>query len=286
MIFLDMEQDKTSIYDLEFLEIMLINACNLSCQGCTTFSDVRHSGYVSWSQGRSWLEPWTKRMNILGVGVMGGEPLMNPDLRSWLVGIRKLLPAAQIRFVTNATLLERNWWVLDLLEDLGNAVFKISAHTTVDAEIQRVFDSRAWSPVTEFGIERWASPRGLRFQIARPTKFFKTFRGSYHDMMPHHSDAAAAFDLCVQKRCPLLVNGRIWKCGTLALTPGMLERHQWPNLDLWQPYIDPGLDSDCTDQELMQFLQNFGKPHARCRQCPTRQDLDSILDHTKTVTFK
>ena len=281
-----MEQDKTSTYDLEFLEIMMINACNLACEGCTTFSDLRHSGYVSWQQGRAWLEPWTQRMTIHGIGIMGGEPLMNPDLRAWLLGIRQLLPATQIRFVTNGTLLDRNWWVLDLLEDLGNAVFKISAHTDVGSQVQRVFDSRAWTPVTEFGIERWASPRGLRFQIARPTRFFKTFRGSYHDMMPHDNDPAAAFELCVQKRCPLLKDGRIWKCGTLALTPSMLERHHHANLDSWQPYLDPGLHPDCSDQDLALFLQNFGRPHARCRQCPSSRDLASIIDHASTVTWK
>jgi hypothetical protein len=105
-------------------------------------------------------------------------------------------------------------------------------------------------------------------------------------MKPHDNEPDRAFRLCVQKKCPLLYNGKIWKCGTLALTPDMLERMGQPNLDLWKPYIQPGLHPDCDSQELADFVQNFGQPHAACRQCPTADDVHSILDHATTVTFK
>lgn len=283
---LDTSTDRPSI---EFLEIMVIRGCNLSCQGCTTFSDLRHAGYVTWQTGKSWIEPWIYRLDIQAVGTMGGEPLMNPEISQWLMGIRQMLPRAQIRFVTNGLLLDRHWHIVDLLEDLGNCVLKISYHiqgTALDSVIDKIQASRNWKPVTEFGIDRWTSPSGFRFQIARPTKFFKTFRGSYTNMRPHDNSPSDAFAMCVQKKCPLLYNGRIWKCGTLALTPDMLDRMNNPNLDLWAPYIQSGLTADCDPLELKKFISNFGQPHGVCRQCPTDKDLDSILDHSATVVFK
>lgn len=274
---------------LEFLEIMLIRTCNLSCEGCTTFSDLKYQGYTTWQQGREWLEPWAKRIDLEGVGVMGGEPLINPEIRDWLIGLRQLLPGAQIRFVTNGLLLDRHWDIVDLLHRLGNSTLKISQHVDtpeLTAVIQRIQNSYNWQPVQEYGIDRWLTTNQFRFQIAEPKTFLKTFRNDYANMAPHDNNPAQAFEMCVQKRCPLLYNGRLYKCGTVGLTPDLLDRYNRPNWAQWQPYLVPGLEPDCSDQDLAQFVQNFGRPHSVCRQCPSSNDLGSFVDHTKTVVFK
>jgi hypothetical protein len=274
---------------LEFLEIMAIRGCNLSCQGCTTFSDLRHAGYATWETGKQWIEPWISRLDIQAIGLMGGEPLMNPELSAWLIGLRKLLPKSQIRFVTNGLLLEKHWDILNLLDDLGNCVFKISYHVAdpkLDAIISKILADRVWEPITEFGINRWISSTGLRFQISKPAQFLKTFRGNYENMLPHNNLPARAFDICVQKKCPLLYQGKIWKCGTLALTPELLDRMGRPNYDQWIPFLDPGLASDCNGHDLDNFVKNFGYPNNFCRQCPSQLNTDSLIDHLTTVKFK
>lgn len=278
------------MFTLPFLEVMVIRGCNLSCQGCTTFSDLPHAGYFTWDQGRKELEPWIDRINLPAIGIMGGEPLMNPYLDTWLLGIRKLLPNSQIRFTTNGILLEKNWHIFELMRDMENTVFKISAHVhdpKLTKTIEHIMSSYSWEPVKEFGIDRWKEKnKNFRFQVARPTRFFKTFLNDYANMSPHNNDPAQAFEICVQKKCPLLHNGRLYKCGTIALTPNVAERHGWPNKNLWTELLDNGLGYDCEDQELEKFINNFGKPHILCRQCPSNNDLASILDHTVTVSFK
>jgi hypothetical protein len=52
---------------LPFLETMITQVCNLSCHGCTNFSDLTHSGYVSWNQGKQWVESWIEHIDILAV---------------------------------------------------------------------------------------------------------------------------------------------------------------------------------------------------------------------------
>ena len=274
---------------IPFLEMMTTNVCNLSCQGCTTFSDLDHRGYKTWTQAREELAPWTRRADIQAFGFMGGEPLINPDIQNWLLGVRDLLPNAQIRFITNGVLLEKHWYIVDLLSSLGNTVLKISYHVhdnRIDSAIDRIFDSYQWQAIKEHDIDRWVNSAGMRFQISKPTSFLKTFQGDYTNMMPHDNVPKDAFDICVQKRCPLLHQGKLYKCGTAGLTQGILQRHGNPNLDLWQPYLDHGLSVDCDDSELENFVKNFGKPHAICRQCPSAADVTSLIDHTKTVKFK
>jgi sulfatase maturation enzyme AslB (radical SAM superfamily) len=251
---------------------------------------MRHAGYVTWKQGRSEIEPWINRVNLPAIGIMGGEPLMNPDLESWLTGIRKLLPHSQIRFVTNGLLLSKNWHIFELLRDIGNSVFKISAHVDtpeLDSVINRIMNTCDWEPVTEYGIERWKdADRDFRFQIARPTRFIKTFQNDYSDMAPHNNLPADSFKICVQQRCPLLWKGRLFKCGTLALTPDMIEQQGSPNQDQWKDMIDTGLGPDCTDNDLEKFINNFGHPHRLCAQCPSINDVSSLVDHRSTVFFK
>ena len=275
---------------LPFLELMVIRGCNLSCQGCTTFSDLRHAGYVTWQQGLKELEPWLTRLQLPAIGIMGGEPLMNPDIVQWLKGIRKILPNTQIRFVTNGLLLEKNWHVFDLLRDMENTVFKISYHVNnneLDQIVGKIMQDYNWEPVEEFGINRWKEKsRDFRFQVSRPTQFFKTFQNDYKNMLPHNNDPIDAFAVCVQQRCPMLWNGRLFKCGTAALTPDMLAQQDWPNQNAWIDLVDDGLAPDCADADLKRFIDNFGKPHKLCRQCPGQNDLQSRIDHTKTVFFK
>jgi organic radical activating enzyme len=244
---------------------------------------------VPWPQAKVWLESWIHRLDIKAVGIIGGEPLMNPHLKQYIQGIRELLPDAQIRIVTNGLLLGKHFDIVDLLDLVGNAVLKISYHVDdaqLDNTIDRVMQFRTWAPILEHGINRWVSPSGFRFQVARPEKFLKTFLNDYADMMPHDNDPTESFELCVQKRCPMLLDGKLWKCGTLALTPKILSRMGNPNIESWMPYIDPGIDSGCSEKELISFVNNFGKPHRRCAQCPTIKDTNSVFDHKSTVSFK
>lgn len=274
---------------LPFVETMITQACNLGCVGCTNYSDLRHSGYVSWNQGREQLAPWLERVDIPDFGIMGGEPLINPEVRQWIRGIRELLPQAQIRFTTNGLLLSRNLDLVDLAAEVGNIVFKIGVHVN-DPELERnisyIFQRWPWQEVTEYGIRRYKTHNNFRFQISRPETFWKTFRNDYENMLPHDSNPAAAFALCCQKTCPLLYNGKIYKCSTSGLLGDLLSKVGNPNPDQWQPYLVDGLAPDCSPADLSAFLDNFGRPHGMCRQCPQSQDLESQIVHKLNVVRK
>lgn len=268
---------------------MITQVCNLSCHGCTNFSDLTHAGYVPWSQGKQWLEQWLEKIDISDFGIMGGEPLIHPEWKSWVIGIRNLLPNAQIRFTTNGSLLHRHPDILDFFQSIGNTVFKITVHyqkPELENIITEIQNSRKWEPVTEFGIQRWKTNNNLKLQINRPQWFYKTFQGTYNNMLPHISDPIQAFDNCIQKTCPLLYKGNIYKCSTSALTLEIIKKHSRTSLEKWIDYHDPGISADCDSEQLQIFLNNFGKPNRICSQCPTKNNLDSRLDHHQTVTFK
>lgn len=272
---------------LPFLEIMITQACNISCLGCTNYSDLKHSGYLTWDEGRQQIEPWLNRIDIPDFGIMGGEPLINPDVRAWIQGCRDLMPDTQIRFTTNGLLMGRNLDILDLLADIGNCVFKITVHVNskeLDDLVEYVHKTYDWETVIEYGITRFKTKNNFRFQINRPSIFTKTYRNTYSDMRPYNSNPAAAIANCCQAKCPLLYQGRLYKCSTSGLLQEVLDRFDRPNYEEWQPYIVQGLDPDCTEQELKSFIANFGRAHAICRQCPSG-DQGAII-HLENVKKK
>lgn len=274
---------------LPFVEIMVTQACNLSCYGCTNYSDLAHKGYLTWEQGRLQIEPWLERVNIPDFGILGGEPLMNPDIRNWIRGLREIMPNSQIRFTTNGLLLAQNFDIVDLLHEVGNVVFKIAVHennSELENTIQQVLDKFEWKEVTEFGVKRLKTTNNLRFHIRRPDIFYKTYIGSYNNMRPHNSNPADAFSICCQQTCPLLYEGKLYKCSTNGLLADTLSKFNNPNYSEWEPYLVPGLGPVCSETELQQFLNNFGKPESICKSCPTNADTQSTVIHLDNVSRK
>lgn len=271
---------------LPFLETMATQSCNLSCVGCTNYSDLPHKGYVSWSELRDQLVPWLDIIDIPDFGIMGGEPLLNPEIYDIVQGTRELMPDSQLRFTTNGLLLHKHPDIMEFMNHIGNVVFKITVHVEnadLENHIKRIFKKYPWTPVTEFGVKRWYTGNGLRFQINRPEKFIKTYRGSYENMLPYESDPAKSFAACVQKTCPLLYGGRIYKCSTQGLLADTLQKFHNPNIDQWSPYLTSGIGPDSDMADIQKFIDNFGKPHAMCSMCPDKSAPESKIVHLLNV---
>lgn len=265
---------------------MATQACNLSCQGCTNYSDLPFNGHITWPHAKSWIEPWLNRISIDDFGIIGGEPMLNPEIDAWLYGLRDLLPTSQLRLTTNGLLIKSPSNLLNMLDNIGNIVFKITIHVDTPKLrniIDEIFSLRLWKPVHEHGIDRWRLDNGVRFQINRPNQFLMTYRGTYENMMPHHSDPIRAFELCVQKTCPLLWHGRIFKCSTAGLLLNTLDKVQMRDRRQWQPFIDPGISPDSSEKDIETFIANFGKPNHICAQCPDSKI--HTIDHQSTVRF-
>ena len=274
---------------LPYVESMLVYPCNLKCVGCSTFSDLRRTGYVGVDQGMSWLRPWIERMEIQAWGAMGGEPLMNPQMYDWIVAVRQLLPDAQIRFVTNGLLLEKHWRIVELLNEIGNCILKITVHLSdkrIQSAIDRVQKSYDWEPVYEYGIHRHSLPNGMKFQVNKPKWFTQTFQNTYADMLPWDSNPVEAFNNCHQQTCPMLLEDKLYKCSQAALINDVWNKHGKPNADAWEEYLDTGITPVASHRELVAFSDNFGKPHKMCTQCPTGNDTQAIVNHIETVEFR
>jgi len=260
---------------VQLLETMATFSCTLACRSCTNYSDYgMKGGYVRWAQMQEWLDLLFTRLRVDCFSIIGGEPFLNPELRLWIENFRERYPYVMLMILSNATLLDKNWWILDSMEKHGMIYLKLTNHQPnagyFQAAKQVILDRFPWRYE---GDNQWFEPNKiLDLRIESPDTFLRTFRGEYANMKPYDSDPAEAFKICNQQICPLLVDGKLYKCSSIGMLDRALSDHGLSQDQDWQPYKDSGIALDCDDSVLKAWADNIGKPHRVCRMCPTPND--------------
>ena len=91
------------------MEFHLAENCNLNCKGCAHFSQLAAKELAD----PAVLERDFARLSEISEGLvgkihlMGGEPLLHPELPSIMTSARKHFPNTLIKFVTNGVLLPK-----------------------------------------------------------------------------------------------------------------------------------------------------------------------------------
>jgi hypothetical protein len=92
---------------LDYVCLHLVEHCNLNCKYCDHFSPLAQEGFLD-------IKSFThdmRRLSVLSnglvgrIGLMGGEPLLHPELPSFLPVVRECFPQTLIQIVTNGILL-------------------------------------------------------------------------------------------------------------------------------------------------------------------------------------
>lgn len=100
---------------MNYFEIHLVEHCNLKCQSCDNFSSIAEEEFLS----EEIFDSDMKRMSelydkdIKYFRLLGGEPLLHPNLNYFLETARKYFKDAIILLTTNAILLDKmsdNFW--------------------------------------------------------------------------------------------------------------------------------------------------------------------------------
>lgn len=88
------------------VEFYITNVCNYNCVDCNRLNNYYFSGHQYWKDYADTYSEWSKKLDIKNIGILGGEPLLNPSLPDWLVGLRTLWPDSNIVILTNGTRLD------------------------------------------------------------------------------------------------------------------------------------------------------------------------------------
>ncbi|MBN1929930.1 MAG: radical SAM protein [Chlorobiaceae bacterium] len=100
--------------ELQYLEFHVTDHCNLKCKACWHYSNIADKFFADPSVFERDMTQLSKIFNnIKTIRLMGGEPLLHPNLSSFIKSARRSFPSAKIDIITNGTLLkkaDRTFW--------------------------------------------------------------------------------------------------------------------------------------------------------------------------------
>jgi len=241
---------------MQSLEVNIVYSCNLKCEYCTHLGKYM-KGCVSLDEIVLWYAAWHEKVHPELFTLLGGEPLLHPNLTEVLYATKEYWHNSEIQMVTNGLLLptvpESVWEALRK----ANILVSISKHS-----IRPEFEQKL-----SLGIQ-CLEQRGIRCEI-RPsyTWWMKSHRlDESGRILPYCSDPEKAWKNCfVKHNCMTLMDGMIFRCPqiacfTHAYNTGLLSE-DWSFLREYRP-----LSPVASDVEIMEFLHKQAEPE--CRLCP------------------
>ena len=223
---------------LDVVEVHLADTCNLNCKGCLHFSPFSKPCLAKVEEvERDFAALKTKFAAVRHVHLLGGEPLLNPDVVRFLKMTRQAWPKTRLSLVTNGLLL--------LAQD--------AAFWTACRETRAMIDM-TWYPVmtekTLADIREKCRAEQVVLRVSTIREFMDKIR------LEGREDAARSFKAC-QKMvyCPYLREGRLYPCATSYHL-----RDRLPNA-----LQEPGIDiRTSTAREILTYLAT---PVNACRYC-------------------
>lgn len=92
---------------LSYFALGILDHCNLNCKGCDVFSSIAEERFVSLKDIQNDLRQISllTRGDVTRINILGGEPLLHPDLLEILRIARETFPKTLLQVVSNGLLL-------------------------------------------------------------------------------------------------------------------------------------------------------------------------------------
>jgi organic radical activating enzyme len=294
-------------YRLNYSEFYITNVCDLSCPDCNRFNNYAFKGHHYWDNNKEAYSNWSKIVDIGTIGIIGGEPLLNPDIFKWIDGLVNLWPKSKIIIVTNGTRLNQLSNLYDkLLKYKGKVTLEISHHnpsTWVDAlknlelfleqDIKKEIKiDKAWNEcLTEeysVGDYRYTDCNNIQARMLPSWQFGdSSLKYQNSEFTLHESNPEEAFKICIMKNCHHFMDGKLYKCAPIAVIPKFMEQYQVTVTENQKDLIDTYAPAEYnwSFEKLDKFMDNLiTKSHIpQCSLCSSNPKVKTITASTKKV---
>lgn len=137
-------------HSLNYAEFYITNVCNLNCTECNRFNNYHFNGHQLWDDYSNVYAKWGDVIELPYVSILGGEPLLNPSINSWLYGIRKIWNDTVIEVTTNGSRLNYVKGLYQAINDT-NAFLHVSVHNqeSLDTDVENNIYEFLESPITK-----------------------------------------------------------------------------------------------------------------------------------------
>ena len=243
---------------LFYLEVHAADHCNLNCKGCMHFSSlVKGKVFPDFNRLSADVHQLRKVIKHIDIiRILGGEPLLNPELDRYIVLLRKVYPYANINIVTNGILIEK--MSESLCETIRNN--KIHVHVSLYPPVKNKKDK----------IETFLKENSITFQVS---ECINTFTSTYQP--EPFADKSLAKEKC-EIFCNNLRDGKISCC------PHVIYTHYYNECFGTAYPVEDGMIDIYSIKSARELHQRLGKPVSLCSYC----DRSSCFDWSITKRLR
>jgi len=248
------------------LEINVSLGCNLKCEYCSHLGRFM-KGVIPWEEIKHWFQSWNQKILPDCVRIMGGEPLLHPDLEMILRETKEYWPDSSMELITNGLLLHKSSpELLSFIRDIPYKV-KVSKHFD-DPEYNRLFN-RGIAVLRRYAIEPEVEQSHLHWRKCYQIE-------ADGNTKPFQSDPEKAWENCFIKNiCPTLFDNKLYRCPLLgsfayARQKGFVSE-AWDVALEYQP-----LSHHCSREDIRAFM-NQGAC-VQCSICPEKYEHATLYE--------
>lgn len=241
---------------LPYLEFHVTEHCNMNCKGCGHFSCIAEPEFANIDQHIKDMERLSELVNFDILKILGGEPLLHPQINDFMKVTRKFFPKSFIVLLTNAILLPTMpppFWETVVQNNIAIFITLYKPMAEKKQEFINLLNSHK-----------------VRGNIIETTKFFSRLD------ITGSQNSSESFDHCKVKSCRFLESGKMATCCFPFLTRHLNKKF---NLNIFDD--DNGIidihNPELNAESLIKFLNT---PFEMCKYC-TRKEEYFDWDFTK-----
>lgn len=255
---------------------MITTTCDLACPGCDRFIDQEHNWTEPYDAVTRNMTEWSKRLTPNNVTLIGGEPLIHPNISNIIAHTRKTWPEATIEIMTNGFMFTKREDFLEIMQANTPGLIGIAIHNrekTIRNILMNnidkyIFKKALWKQIDHNTWEH----NGLRVQIYDMTRtgWYQYRRVVGGVLKPwRDNDPESSYKHCGVATFPIIYKNRLYKCPPISMLNTHATKYNLLEDEDWKPYLEyQGLDIDCREDELNAFVDNITQHHKICGMCP------------------
>jgi len=243
-------QRDNRIYHPRGLEIDVVYGCNIKCPQCSHCSQFQR-GYLPVNEFAEWSEAWAKRIRPYIFIVIGGEPLLHPNIVEIIAEAKRIWYDSKVGLYTNGSLPHRI--TPELLKVLNNV------EITISVKPYKEMIGKDYAEKIHESISRYQEHDVIVRIRNNPIKKWMN-----DPWTPLNSPPDEAFKKCWTRKCAQpIYKGKLYRCLAMMTLQKMYEigKIDWKDIMNYKP-----LDPDCSDIELKTLIEHKN-PCAFCRFC-------------------
>ncbi len=240
---------------IEHLDVSIATHCNLKCKNCSAFAPIAKEGYLDARRYESDLRTLYKIIgdNIIQIHLLGGEPLLHPQVKEIAKVTREVFKEARIDITTNGLLVKK----------MPNEFWETMLEYNISLKYTRYPIGLDYDELIKF-----VEDKGIFIFSASGKNEIKSFR-KIPLSLRGTNNINQSFLACPYSHCTQLSDGKLFNCPMAAYSFILNEQMEKEGLKgrfklNKKDYID--IREGTTKDEIFDFI---GRPIPFCRHCNT-----------------